>query len=290
MDDNQKQDALKKKLTITLAVSLAAIAMAVATIITLKTAVPQTDSGSVQNTTPLKAHEVTAAYMTEGVIKALSETVYSHQMNMEAQSRVVYKADGHAYAASIPAKENLLYYAKNKLEKDDINEVQAQTTAFMTARGLSLVDQKVSNADTPKYTTYKNAATVCQLTDVDNTNDPASPSYHELACTDSDTIQDEYAVIEKLLGLYKTSHQLADFTQATRVLVSEGNKSMAILTFVGIQSHPALLFAAVDGTWAYIGDIGSGTTSNGKYSLTPEVKAAIADPKYEGFLKKNIGN
>jgi hypothetical protein len=211
-------------------------------------------------------------------------------VNIETQSRVLYKADDRTYTASIPAKENLLYYAKNKLEKDDSSEVQAQTTAFMTARGLNKVDQKVSSADTPKYTTYKNTATVCQLTDADNTNDPASPSYHELVCTDNNAIQNEYSVIEKLLGLYKASHQLAGFTQATRVVTNEGNKSMAVLTFTGIQSHPALLFAAVNGIWAYVGDIGSGTASNGKYSLTPEVRTAIADPKYEGFLKKNIGN
>jgi hypothetical protein len=59
---------------------------------------------------------------------------------------------------------------------------------------------------------------------------------------------------------------------------------------VGIKSHPALLFAAIDTNWTYIGDIGSGTSSNGKYVLMPDVKAAISDPKYGDFLKKHVGN
>jgi hypothetical protein len=290
MKSNEAQEVIKKRLIITLVVALAAIALAVVTIVALKSVVPKVESSNVRNVAALKASEVISAYGTSGTVKALNETVYSQQVNSESESRVLYKADGHSYITSVPAKDHLLFYVKNKLEKDDSAEVQAQTTAFMEARGLSKVNLKVSAANTPMYTTYKNDATVCQLIDSGIDTQLASPSYHELACVATAAVQGEYALIDKLVGLYKNSHQLAEFSQAIRVATSEGNKSLSIISFVGIQSHPALLFAAIDGNWSYVGDIGSGTTSNGKYALTPDVKSAIADPKYADFLQKNIGN
>jgi hypothetical protein len=290
MKSNEERETIKKRLIITIVVAVAAIALAVVTIVALKSVAPQVGSPSVQKTASLKAGEVVSAYSTAGTIKALNETTYSQQINSESESRVLYKSDGHSYITSIPTKDHLLFYAKNKLEKNDSSEVQAQTTAFMEARGLSKQDLKVSAANTPKYITYKNDTTVCQLSSSGIDAQLASPAYHELSCVSGTDIQSEYAVIDKLLNLYKSSHQLAEFSQATRVTTSEGNKSLSIISFVGIESHPALLFAAVDSNWSYVGDIGSGTVSNGKYALTPDLKSAIADPKYGGFLQKNIGN
>jgi len=290
MKNNEERETIKKRLIITLVVAVAAIALAVVTIVALKSVAPQVESPSVQKVAALKASEVISAYGTAGTIKALNETVYTQQLNSESESRVLYKADGRSYITSIPTKNHLLFYAKNKLEKDDSSEVQAQTTAFMQSRGLNKLDLKVSAADAPKYVTYKNDTTVCQLSSSGIDAQLTSPSYHELSCVSNTDIQSEYTLIDKLLDLYKSSHQLAEFSQATRVTTSEGNKSLSIVSFVGIESHPALLFAAIDGNWSYIGDIGSGTTSNGKYALTPDVKSAIANPKYGGFLQKNIGN
>jgi hypothetical protein len=55
-------------------------------------------------------------------------------------------------------------------------------------------------------------------------------------------------------------------------------------------THPVLLFAAVDNNWAYIGDVGGGDamSSNGKYTLTAQVEAAIHDQKYGDFLVHNL--
>ena len=119
MKSNEEQEALRKKLVITLAVAVAAVALAVATIITLKTVVPEAQSSNTQTPAALTAKEAVGAYSIGGVVKALSETTYSQQINSESESRVLYKADGHSYITSIPAKNHILFYAKNKLEKDD---------------------------------------------------------------------------------------------------------------------------------------------------------------------------
>lgn len=288
MQNNEQKEVIRKRLIIVIGIVLAVAALAVITIVALKSIVPELQPSDTQKVAALKAEEVVTAYGRAGTVKALNETLYSQQLNGEASSRVLYKANGHSYITSIPAKDHVLFYAKSKLEKDDTSEVQAQTTAFMQARGLSKEDLKVSAANVPKYTTYKNDASVCQLTD--SGNDTTSPAYHELSCVDNNVIQDEYKIIDKLVGMYKSSHQLAEFSQATRVTTTEGNKSLAIISFVGIESHPALLFVAIGDDWTFIGDIGSGTVSNGKYALNAEVKSAISDPKYGGFLTKNLGN
>lgn len=51
-----------------------------------------------------------------------------------------------------------------------------------------------------------------------------------------------------------------------------------------------LLFGTTHGATEYIADLSEGNEqyNNGKYTITPEVRAKISDPKYEGFLLQQL--
>ena len=51
-----------------------------------------------------------------------------------------------------------------------------------------------------------------------------------------------------------------------------------------------LLFANVGNTTEFLADLAAGDQSfnNGKYNITPEVTRKISDPKYNGFLLRQI--
>jgi hypothetical protein len=94
--------------------------------------------------------------------------------------------------------------------------------------------------------------------------------------------------MDKFLHLYEGG-DLPDFTLATRSVVTEGNKSFTILKLKSQTKAPTLLFAAIQDDWSYVADLnGTGVESNGKYVITPEVKAKIDDPKYNGFLTRYL--
>jgi len=235
--------------------------------------------------TALDPPNVIMAYSAPGAIAELSSDLYQQQKDDTSDAHITYKSSSHDYSVSIPTKYHTLFYAKNTSNKDDTKTIQDQTTSFLLSKGYNKVETPASSS-TPVSVTYASQKAVCQLTGSGPISD--SPTYYALACVDMTGIDQEYTAIEKLLSLYKASHQLASFTQAIRSTVTEDNKSLSIINLTEDKSHHSFLFAAIDTNWEYIGDLSGTTTSSGKYTITPEVNTALHNPKYGDFLTKNI--
>jgi hypothetical protein len=112
-----------------------------------------------------------------------------------------------------------------------------------------------------------------------------------MACADKADVDKEYATVEQLLGLYKKAHQLdTTFTKALSATITSDDKSMTTVSLTIPGKHPVLLFAAVNGDWSYIGDLGGGNeaSSNGKYTLSAQIQSTIHDSKYGDFLIKYL--
>jgi hypothetical protein len=140
---------------------------------------------------------------------------------------------------------------------------------------------------------YANDKIVCQLTDSQPiASAPANAlRYHTIACVNVSDIKQEYLQIEKLLTIYRKTNKLIAFSSASRITATNGSIAYSIINLAATNyTYPRLLFAAVNDSWSYIGDLSAGDLkySTGEYIITPEIKTKISDPKYQGFITKEI--
>ncbi|HEU5121892.1 MAG TPA: hypothetical protein VFT59_03520 [Candidatus Saccharimonadales bacterium] len=279
-----------KQILVIIACLLGAVAVGWGAIFILKTLEPTKNNSSMPQSV-LSSTEVITQYATKDVIPELSTATYDKQIDHEAHTTIIYKAMTAGYVVDAPAKDSVLFSSKEASRANNIALVQDQTSNFMQKHGLAKVENTGSAAlsSNPAYRTYENDKTVCQLSSNHAKIDVTSLVFHTLSCADKTAIQEEYTAIDKLLSFYKTNHQQPSFTEANRQVTIEGNKAMAILTLTNNNTVNSLLFAAIDGSWNYIGSLSdTSAPSNGKHSLSVEVQQAIRDPKWGDFLSKNL--
>jgi hypothetical protein len=268
---------------------IAVFAVGFGVIVLLKSTAPQ--PASVQPSS-LSAAEVLKEYSKPEAIKALSTNEFTIQTGEASEGSVVYRSSTASYIITTPAKSDIMFVAKKPTTTDTTNTVQEQTTTFMKEKGLEKAGNVGSaRSENPSYVTYQNDKTVCSLVSTSPTGGEGTSllPYHELSCADKTAIQDEYAATDKLLALYKSAGGNAPFTETTRQTKAEGNKTLAIVSLINDEQSISLLFASINDQWTYIGNLNdSSGTSNGKYAVSDQVRQAVADPKYGGFLAKNI--
>lgn len=231
------------------------------------------------------ASSIIADYATLDTVHSLANS-YQMQQDATAQSNVILKGDGQTYVTSIPTNAYALFFASSPSQPNDSQAVLDQTTSFMSNRGFSKIDNPAELQVAPgqTVTTYTNSGAACQLT----SSPTSQPEFYTIACVNKSDVTKQYATIQKLLALYEKGHPLDSFTRAIASTTTSGNMAMTTISLNVANAHPLLLFAAVNNAWQYIGDIGSGSTSNGKYSLPPDIQSAIHDPKYGDFLTHNL--
>jgi hypothetical protein len=289
MQDNTQppKQVMMHRLKLGLIAVVILVAVAACTALILKSIIPKREASSTSMT--VTANETIAFYSVPGAITGLSENLYEQQVYDGSQVPVIYKLPDHEYAVSTMTQRSVLFYGKNSSAQNDVQAIQDQTNVFMQSKGYKRVANiSDDSATTPKYATYASETATCQLISSGITADEGVPVSHQLACAENDAIKTEYAQVDKYIHLY-TGKQLPSFTLATRTMVTEGNKSFAILKLKNKTKSPTLLFASVKDEWAYVADLnGSGGESNGKYVITPEIKNKLDDPKYNGFLTRYI--
>lgn len=236
--------------------------------------------------------EIFKKYLNPKPINSLSSDIYVYSQNTITTAPIIYMATGHAYTVSVPATDSLLFSSKAIQKSDDGATVRNQTTTVLQQLGLKQVNDvtPATNQD-QRYTTFADSTTVCQLTESASVSFATMPRTYEFTCADNTKINDTYNKIENMLSLYKKSSQLKSFTMATSYTNSKDNKSYTILNLTkdNYRAH-SLLFASVNKDQQFIADFEAGDSkySNGKYVITPETLKAISDPKYDGFLLKNL--
>lgn len=255
----------------------------------LKNVIPKaTNSLTPTQVTAASPNEVIEAVKNPETIKDLSDK-YLLQ-NSDTTTHVVYRGGNRNYTVSTPTKLQAMYSAKNGKDAGDLQKIQDQITTFMQSKGYDKINNTgTATSENPSYLTYASTGAVCQLT----TSKPAEGAptllpYVAVACVEKGTVDQEYTAIDTLLTIYKQTQALPDFSEIIRTTKTDADKSMAILSLSGGQDTPSLLFAAIDDNWTYIGNLNGSGATNGKYTITPEMRTRINDPKYGDFLKKNL--
>lgn len=279
---------LTKRILLFSGIVLALVVVVFGTAFLLKNVLPKKESASLA---VINAEEVVAMYRVPGAISGLSESLYDQQLDDGMNVPVVYKSADHEYMISTQTPSSVLFYSKTPSSQDDVKSIQDQTAVFMRSKGYEPVKSSVvSGDDSPERAQYASKSAICQLTSSGKTTPEGVPASHQFACVENAAIDAEYAAIETLLGLYSGAKKdKPSFTAATRSFANEGDKAYAILQLTTKQNSPSLLFASVDDQWSYLGNLSDpASESNGKYVITPEIKAKISDSKYGNFLTRNL--
>lgn len=221
-------------------------------------------------------------------IASLSPTLYQKQTN--SASSASFKLSGKPYGIRMQTKYGALYSAISKTQPDDSTAVQTQVTEFMHKLGLEKTDNPSATTAEQVRTTYSGTATMCQL---DSTTLPTTTNRlrsHKISCADKTAIESEYGDIDKLLSIYTKTQKSIQPTSVSKTTKADKNIAYSTIFLSGESSQNILLFVAVDNNWEYLADLATGDSkySNGKYIITPEAKAIINNPKYNGFIAQEI--
>lgn len=291
MYESPSSKLILKRIGITLGVIIGVVAIGWGVVSLLKAFTPQVSSPEPSVGRILKPAEVIEAFSQVGAVQALSADKYTLQLS-QTSTTVIHKLASSSFAVATPTTLQVMYYSKTSQVGDDSEEVGKQTTAFMESAGYKKIENSGSaQSQNPRYTTYEAPLSLCQLTSSHPAPASNIPSYHRLVCIDKTEIQAEYEAVTPLLTLFKESGQASpNYNEVTRMSKTEGNKSFSILRLLGDDGSTSLLFAAVDNKWTYLGNLSGteGSQTNGKYSISSELRRAMADPLYGDFLTKNI--
>lgn len=256
--------------------------VAAITVIVLKNTQTAQKSATASPSSIVDPTTVITTYTKSGTIAAYSN---DYQLSHEAGQPVYSQSGGQQYGVEIqaPAAQNATYTVPGG-HSDDSKAIMSQTQQFLTSLGFKVIPGIGSSAS--NSTTYSDTSTICQYRGQAPGNYGGS---YSLTCVSSKQIQQEYAAVAQLVALYNKGHAQASYTQIDRSqLVTQGDKSLAVVTFYQGKASSQQLFAAINHNWEFIVTLSSGTITNGKYSTSPEVEAALNNPKYGSFLQDNL--
>lgn len=279
---------LRKLFIIVIAIVVLVIT-SVATVSVLKLATTGADDNIAANASKaISASDVIKNLNSSTDISALSSELYQKQI--DNLSSISYKLDGKPHSVTLPTKLSTLFFAVSKTQANDDSLVQSQVTALMDTYGLKKTASPNNSRSEMSYTTFTGDAAICQLED---SNPPASADMlrsHKVSCVDKVTIENEYDAIDTLLSIYQKSMDKAEFTKAVRITKTEKNVAYSTLYLSSDEHSSILLFAAVDDKWEYLADlsVGDAKYSTGAYVITPDTKALIGNPKYNGVIERDI--
>lgn len=246
-------------------------------------------SDNLTNTTPVvkSAADIYSAATTMNAIAGLSEDVYSKSETGTAY--IMYKSSEKAYAINAPSVKAGYFNAKEGKAIDDRKTVTEQFGAVMSANGLTQAEAPVANTETTSYAIYQNNAVACQLTSSYIKRDTFLSGNHIIACTDKQAADTAYKTAEDMIAL---SDAASDKIAPKLVTLATGGKDAVTYTMLMAQGdkQSTLLFAAVDGKYEYVANLSEGDAqyNNGKYTITPDTRAKLSNPKYQGVLLQQI--
>lgn len=264
-------------------VAVAALTFGLLTIIFPKTA--DTDKPAVSKATSPK--EIIEAFNKPGAISGLDQ--YSRvEQSTPGMNTINYTKPG-SYLITVIATDVAAYEQKDSQKEDNEATTVSAVEALLTKLGLTK-----ATATASAYRVFDSENSVCQLLTLPKMS--TRPASVNLSCADIATVSKAYEEIDTLLALQQkaTSTQTKP-TSIQKVTVSEGNKTLVTLNTFGDEPNTkTLLFAAINDTWEYLGErpLSTGTTEGSPTildrTLSNDLKAKIADPKYEGFLQKYV--
>ena len=231
----------------------------------------------------------TKEYSTSDIIKDYSASItnlasnnYNQQIN--TPTTIKYKSINQRYEINILSNESLLFSKIDKSNINDLSTITEQTEKYMIEKGFEKSKEITIDTEYLKYSTFENNTIVCQLA---SSEVAFSRSF---SCTNKSDIEKEYTNVNKLLDIYKQTNQLNDFNQVSITEARKDNCSYSVISLKSGDKHLMLLFGLSYDNWEYIGDLINNNPKYtiGKYTISPEMKVLINNPKYNGFLASSF--
>ncbi len=203
-------------------------------------------------------------------------------------SIIPYKLSETPYAVQVSAIDTVQFTRTENSTADDITKAASDSKAFLTTNGLKLADHQPAK-DT-NWVVYDGQQTVCKT--YSSLHPDKKVSSYGLVCTDKKAIVAERDSIKALLDLYTKTGTHADFSSIVQTIHSEGNKRLSLLSAAPTDTTKppvTLIFASIDGTWSYVGTrVTPSIDVESSFVIPDDLKKAISDPKYDGFLLKYV--
>lgn len=244
-----------------------------------------THSGSVTGKGTEPADNTIAALKQKNVLPVFSTA----QVSSFLSQPVYYQEANKPYIVETQTSRNVTFLTPIG-SPDNVSTISTQLSDFMTKNGYAVVTLNSKSNNLTSKTTYADQNSVCQFSPQVATQ--TSGGSYSISCVTPSDIEQEYTAVSQLVPLYAHAGHDTNYTEIDRNrVVTQGNKSLAVTTFYTDPSHSSQeLFAALNGSWEYIVNLSGSANSptNGKYSTSPAVEAALSNPKYGSFLKDNL--
>ena len=281
----QRKTSHLKPILIAIGTLLLVIAMGVATAMFLQRNITTKLSPQADQKPAMSAEQVTQEVAEKNTVSALSADTYEYRKNPGAL--IQYKASDKQYNLTVPTPHGLVFTAAPEKAIDDREAVKTSMSEYLQSRAFTAVDTSTS----PKgLLTYKNASTVCQLESLYINDATPAVTIHQLACMDLAEIQGRYTTVSSLLDMYGAANKPISPSEVTVHNESDDSVSYTILVATAGDKTHALLYGTVDNNTEYIADLSEGDAqyNTSKFTITPETRSKISDPKYKGFLLRQI--
>ena len=236
-------------------------------------------------------NNITAAQSPSDVIKKYTEgyKLDGYAIDKSASDSIIsYKLSDTAYTVQISSIDNVQFTKSDNSIESDITKATDNATSYLTTNGFTKVsDQIYTNQTQPLYDSPNS---VCKI--FNSFYAAKKTSSYGLVCADKKQFITERNSVQTLLTMYTQTGGADDFKNIVRTTFSESNKALSMLSIVPQDKAKApytLIFASIDSKWAYIGSrVTPSIDVADSFQISDSLKAAVNNPKYNGFLAKYI--
>lgn len=284
-----KKKSHLKPILVSMASLLVVIGIAVTTATLLKqNLVKESDKKAEPAKITKNAQQLLDDFIKKDSINALSTDSYS--LSQPKGSLVYVKGDGKPYEIVVHTAYDALYTAKTD-STDDVSQITDQVKKFFSTNSLQAISSLQEDDASSHHLAFKSPSAFCEFSSTTPVADgPNQQATHRLACADSKLIEDQYALAAQLLSVYAKGS--ATLNPSRLDISSESSEDVAyhIIYVSNGDKMSMLLFGKAGDTVEYIADLSQGDMqyNNGKYNITPEVRSKISDPKYKGYLLRQV--
>lgn len=223
-----------------------------------------------------------------GISKSVNYQSTTEASSSPTNTTILYQKDSLTYQTNIGLMDNIQYLRKDiSIEKNSAAIISA-TDSFLTSKGL-IKAQINTDVTGITYVTYDSRNVICQTSDFDATTKTAAA--YGLACVLKSLVNDRYTLLNSLLALYQNSKQMGTLKSVTtNIDATSGTKHLIIIFVVPKNgASKTVYFASLGEAWSYLGDRGvTNPDDASSFTLSDQLKTAVADPKWGNFLTQYI--
>lgn len=212
---------------------------------------------------------------------------YKERTQNYTNSTITYTPEGVGYGVTQGVMDVAQYDISDADASENNGALISATREILRKHNLVTV---LKNEDVKGITktTYDSLNTVCVTTEIDRFG--SQPASFGLACAEKTIFNTLAATVNERLKLVGESVK-KDITKVTpSEPIVEANKSLQSLQVTyKDMSGTILLFAALDGSWSYLGERSiPNVDDQDSYKISDTLKTKIKDSKWNGFLEKYI--